>query len=1243
MATASFPSQQDNAEGRDFLRTGSDIADAILQPIASLKLTVVLLFLAILSVLFGTLAQVDADIWKAVSDYFRIDTRILFMDRFPYINIAELFTRVPTKIFFPKSWFPEMQGISETRGFWFPRGWTIGIVMMLNLVAAHLVRFKIAAEGKRLLFGWIGLAASVTVTWLVIQSGNNATGAQVNNLVTYEMLWRLSGVAAFAVTAMAIWAAVNAKSRAAFWSLIAASGLLASLSVYLVASPPLSPSSMRILYQLAKGTLAGVAILIPSWMVFDKRAGIVALHAGIGLMMGYEVYVGMHAAKMESRMQIEEGQVANYAYDIRHAELAVVDKSDPDHDLHTVIPGSMLAPGAQFDNDKLPFKLELVDFYPNSDVQPRLPKDKGVESVATKGRGLQIIVEPRRVGSGVDTDQKADVPSGFVRVLDRKTGADEGVYLVSALLTRPETIQVDGKEYDLALRFRREYKPYTIELKDVQKNDYAGTSRPKDYRSYIHLTDVRNGVDKDFEIWMNNPLRYAGETFYQSSYIPAGAVGDNREMTDFQVVTNEGWMTPYVACMIVVIGMLYHFGLILMRFLKRSVAAGQPAATTEELFAGESPSGSRGRNWKVYAPAAGVALLAALYILSMAYRKPKLVDGFDLAAFGRIPLFDGGRAQPIDSYALNNLMQVSERESFWDDKKVKQPALKWLLDSIAKPQDVAEKNAVFKIDNPDIVSALKLDWRESHLYSQKEIDGHWPEMRSQIEAAGKKSNDSRSIFERKLLSLAGRINQYEKMKASFMDLRTVATGLPKMPTQEDFQKDRRAAEEATAQLADILQNARARFGEMHLPLVIPTHTGKGKDGQETLFQRLKTNWEPLPLASVYAHIGDSAGEQIPALNLFSAILADYRDNKPAEFNAKVQEYLGFLKGLSLEERTVPGTGTTLWLSTTSYESFYNQFSPFWGAFFLYLMAMVIVLVGWLLAPLGVFRQFRDAAWALTLVTFLLHTYALAGRIYISGRPPVTNLYSASIFIGWAIVAMGLVLELISKMGIATLSAAIAGCLTLRVAHVLRFDGDTLSVLEPVLDTQFWLATHVVCITLGYATSYVAGLLGIGYVLGGVATPMLDPKIRKTVYGMTYGTICFALFFSFFGTVLGGLWADDSWGRFWGWDPKENGALIIVLWNALILHARWGGMARERGVAILSVLGNIVVTWSFFGVNELGVGLHTYGFTEGRLMWIGVFAGLHLLIAAVGCLPKAYWWSLNRNDSRGGGGMGMTAA
>ena len=121
-------------------------------------------------------------------------------------------------------------------------------------------------------------------------------------------------------------------------------------------------------------------------------------------------------------------------------------------------------------------------------------------------------------------------------------------------------------------------------------------------------------------------------------------------------------------------------------------------------------------------------------------------------------------------------------------------------------------------------------------------------------------------------------------------------------------------------------------------------------------------------------------------------------------------------------------------------------------------------------------------------------------------------------------------------------------------------------------------------------------------------------------------MCFAIFFSFVGTVLGGLWADDSWGRFWGWDPKENGALMIVLWNALVLHARWDKMVGDRGLAVLALGGNIVTAWSWFGVNQLGIGLHSYGFTSGIVRALITFGIYMLVCSAFGVLPLRWWWS-----------------
>ena len=129
--------------------------------------------------------------------------------------------------------------------------------------------------------------------------------------------------------------------------------------------------------------------------------------------------------------------------------------------------------------------------------------------------------------------------------------------------------------------------------------------------------------------------------------------------------------------------------------------------------------------------------------------------------------------------------------------------------------------------------------------------------------------------------------------------------------------------------------------------------------------------------------------------------------------------------------------------------------------------------------------------------------------------------------------------------------------------------------------------------------------------------------------MIYGVLCFATLLSFTGTVLGGIWADQSWGRFWGWDPKENGALLIVLWNALILHARWAGMVKDRGMAVLAVAGTMITAWSWFGTNQLGIGLHAYGFDNRLAVGCRWFWLSQLVIIGVGLIPQRYWASATR--------------
>jgi len=299
----------------------------------------------------------------------------------------------------------------------------------------------------------------------------------------------------------------------------------------------------------------------------------------------------------------------------------------------------------------------------------------------------------------------------------------------------------------------------------------------------------------------------------------------------------------------------------------------------------------------------------------------------------------------------------------------------------------------------------------------------------------------------------------------------------------------------------------------------------------------------------------------------------------------------------------------------------------------------------------------------------VHTFGLIFRMALEGRPPVTNLYSSAIFIGWAAMVIGIIVERIYRVGIGCLVASLAGFVTLLIAHNLALGGDTMEMLLAVLDTNFWLATHVVVVTLGYASTFFAGLLAAIYIFLGLFTPLLSQKIGsigargtaafvsvgalaggalsaagaaavvsaankrpsaldlgKALSKMVYGVVCFATLFSFVGTVLGGIWADQSWGRFWGWDPKENGALLIVLWNAIILHARWGGLVRDRGIMNLAIFGNIVTSFSWFGVNMLGIGLHSYGFMDAAFKWLMLFMGSQLVLIGVGLLPLSFWRS-----------------
>jgi ABC-type transport system involved in cytochrome c biogenesis permease subunit len=353
----------------------------------------------------------------------------------------------------------------------------------------------------------------------------------------------------------------------------------------------------------------------------------------------------------------------------------------------------------------------------------------------------------------------------------------------------------------------------------------------------------------------------------------------------------------------------------------------------------------------------------------------------------------------------------------------------------------------------------------------------------------------------------------------------------------------------------------------------------------------------------------------PAARCWQGIVQDYQNADAAAFNRDVATYNDLIG------QQLPDVSTRI-----NFEALFNAASPFFWCIFLYVAVFVLACCSWL----GFTTALRRSALALLFVTLGYHTIGLAGRVYISGHAPITNLYSSAVFIAWAGALLCVALELINRNGIATALAAAIAIPSLIIAYCLSGDGDTMAPLQAVLDTNLWLWTHVICVTLGYAATFVAGATGILYIMLGLFTKQLVlMENRKALSRMTYGILCFAMIFSFVGTILGGIWADQSWGRFWGWDPKENGAVLIVLWTALVLHARWCGWARERGVAALAVFGNIVTSWSWFGTNMLGVGLHSYGFMDRALVWLLGFVISQLLLVAMASTPLRLWKSYGR--------------
>ncbi len=288
----------------------------------------------------------------------------------------------------------------------------------------------------------------------------------------------------------------------------------------------------------------------------------------------------------------------------------------------------------------------------------------------------------------------------------------------------------------------------------------------------------------------------------------------------------------------------------------------------------------------------------------------------------------------------------------------------------------------------------------------------------------------------------------------------------------------------------------------------------------------------------------------------------------------------------------------------------------------FILAFVIAAVGWLAPASRWGKGTYLLTWILGVIGASYLVWGIVHRCILMERPPVGNLYDTLPFIAGGGVLVLFLLEAVTRRRVALGAAIAIGLLGLFLARA--FEGvdakDHMDPLRAVLRSNFWLSTHVIIITLGYSGGLIAAAMSHVYLYArAFGLDKADKSLSRFLTRSVYGLICFTLFFSLVGTVLGGIWANDSWGRFWGWDPKENGALLIVLWCLIILHARLGGYMREWGLHIASILGAIVVAFSWWGVNLLGTGLHSYGFTDGIGGVVGMFYVFEFVVALGGVL------------------------
>lgn len=608
-------------------------------------------------------------------------------------------------------------------------------------------------------------------------------------------------------------------------------------------------------------------------------------------------------------------------------------------------------------------------------------------------------------------------------------------------------------------------------------------------------------------------------------------------------------------------------------------------------------------------------------------------DRETLALFSRLPIQDGGRIKPLDTYASFTLLQLrGSRRCPNLEGQVLTP-IAWLLDCLFFP-DLAKQYPVFRVENSEVIIAVGLQpKRKRDYYSYEEL----LTAREQLMMQGRQIMDTdsrrRTAMEREIVALAMNIRQFEMLTAftgfakEKFDVSVSEKVSPLFPGQD------------ICRLSELL-----RKGPQILNAYMEAHRNRAQDDAEfnaiaSLLSKVENAANdasalalfPPPVASDYTQwlspkdMVEAAFSGEPVMVSQVNLLADFEAlsdsiGNSADFKQKAAEFVGSTVQIAAsrgEYRKIP------------LEVSYYRLKPFYYALVLYVLSFLVVACTWMRPQNKVLTA--GAFLAVAAPTCLL----LAGicmRSVIRGRPPVTSVYETILFVTFIAVFVALFIEWVNRQGLAVSLGAVLGAAGMFFANKYEagYGGDTMPAMVAVLDTNFWLALHVTTIAIGYGAGFFASGLAHVFILGRlVGFRRSKPEFYRDVTRMVYGSLCFSFVFIALGTVLGGIWANESWGRFWGWDPKENGALMICLWQLTVLHARLDGMLKDHGVNISAVIGGIIIAFCWFGVNMLGVGLHSYGFTSGGYSALVNFYLFQTVIVMLGCF---LWFRERKRES-----------